>query len=181
MSNLSITAKWHDDINQVERNELITGGAGGNANIATKQLGDNSLYLKKQVENLQQEIRQEKKKIKELEDNFKELSNSEDGSTLNKGVNGFCKLPNGFILQWGTVSFKKFVPEQAYTLKFHHKFPSACVNLLATRQMSSQYSAEADGGILVRTFSKDKAELSLQAFSGSNSSLRGFTWFAIGY
>ena len=46
MSNLSLTAQWHDDINQVETTEKILGGASGNANLATKQLAENILWLK---------------------------------------------------------------------------------------------------------------------------------------
>ena len=40
MSNLTLTAKWHDTINQVETSEPITGGAEGNANLAPKQLAE---------------------------------------------------------------------------------------------------------------------------------------------
>ena len=50
MSNLTLTAQWHDTINQVETTEPITGGADGNANLATKQLAESLLWLKQQFE-----------------------------------------------------------------------------------------------------------------------------------
>lgn len=50
MSNLTITPTWHDSINQVETNEAITGGASGNANLATKQLAENIFWLKQQFD-----------------------------------------------------------------------------------------------------------------------------------
>lgn len=50
MSNLTLTAQWHDTINQVETSEPITGGADGNANLATKQLAESLLWLKQQFE-----------------------------------------------------------------------------------------------------------------------------------
>ena len=50
MSNLTLTAQWHDTINQVETNEVIMGGAEGNANLAPKQLAENLLWLKQQFE-----------------------------------------------------------------------------------------------------------------------------------
>jgi hypothetical protein len=50
MSNLAITPQWHDEINQVETSEPITGGADGNANLATKQLAESLLWLKQQFE-----------------------------------------------------------------------------------------------------------------------------------
>ena len=50
MSNLAITPQWHDEINQVETNEVIMGGAKGNANLATKQLAESLLWLKQQFE-----------------------------------------------------------------------------------------------------------------------------------
>lgn len=50
MSNLTLTAQWHDTINQVETSEPIIGGADGNANLATKQLAESLLWLKQQFE-----------------------------------------------------------------------------------------------------------------------------------
>ena len=50
MSNLTLTAQWHDTINQVETSEPITGGAEGNANLAPKQLAESLLWLKQQFE-----------------------------------------------------------------------------------------------------------------------------------
>ena len=55
MSNLTLTPKWHDTINQVETNEVIMGGADGNANLATKQLAESLLWLKQQFENKKSE------------------------------------------------------------------------------------------------------------------------------
>ena len=50
MSNLTlITGQWHDNINQVEKAEPILGGDGGNANLATRQLAENILWLKQQI------------------------------------------------------------------------------------------------------------------------------------
>jgi hypothetical protein len=48
---LTINPKWNSEINQVENGEPITGGALGNANIASRQLGENIFYLKQKVEN----------------------------------------------------------------------------------------------------------------------------------
>lgn len=49
MSNLTINPQWHDAINQVEKDEFITGGADGNANLATRQLAENLFWLKNYV------------------------------------------------------------------------------------------------------------------------------------
>ena len=51
MSSLTINPKWNSEINQVENGEPITGGALGNANLASRQLGENIFYLKQKVEN----------------------------------------------------------------------------------------------------------------------------------
>lgn len=48
MSNLNITPQWHDNINQVEVTEPIVGGDGGNANLATRQLAENTFYLEQE-------------------------------------------------------------------------------------------------------------------------------------
>lgn len=49
MSNLTINPQWHDAINQVDTDEFITGGADGNANLATRQLAENLFWLKNYV------------------------------------------------------------------------------------------------------------------------------------
>lgn len=49
MGNLTITPQWHDTINQVETDEFITGGADGNANLATRQLAEGLFWLKNYV------------------------------------------------------------------------------------------------------------------------------------
>ena len=51
MSNLTLpaTPQWNDNINQVETTESILGGASGNANLATKQLAENILWLKQNM------------------------------------------------------------------------------------------------------------------------------------
>lgn len=51
MSNLTVNPKWNDEINQVENGEPITGGALGNANLASRQLAENIFYLKQKTEN----------------------------------------------------------------------------------------------------------------------------------
>ena len=51
MSNLTlITGQWHDNINQVEKVEPILGGASGNANLATRQLAENILWLRQNMQ-----------------------------------------------------------------------------------------------------------------------------------
>lgn len=50
MSNLLLTAQWHDEINQVETTEKILGGPTGNANIAAKQMAENILWLKQNMQ-----------------------------------------------------------------------------------------------------------------------------------
>lgn len=51
MSNLTlVTDQWHDNINQVEKTEPILGGSSGNANLATKQLAENILWLRENMQ-----------------------------------------------------------------------------------------------------------------------------------
>lgn len=49
MSNLVTVAQWHDTINKVDVTEPILGGDGGNANLATRQLAENILWLKQRM------------------------------------------------------------------------------------------------------------------------------------
>lgn len=46
MSNLLVSPKWNSFINKVDAGEEITGGDFGNANIATRQLAENVMFLR---------------------------------------------------------------------------------------------------------------------------------------
>lgn len=50
MTDLTIVPKWNAAINRLERNELATGGADGNMNIAPRQLAENVFWLKDDID-----------------------------------------------------------------------------------------------------------------------------------
>ena len=95
--------------------------------------------------------------------------------------NGSLTLPSGHILKWGVVDYSSHPGEVQEIVNFPVAFPNACLNITATRKMGS-FTANGDGGALLISVSKTSAVFSLQVFSPSAAgSLRGFTWFAIGY
>lgn len=151
MSNLTINPQWHENINQVEKDEFITGGADGTANRAIRQIAENVFWLRHQFEQKAQ-----------------------------LGVNGSMTFPNGMLMQWGTVDLDRFV-EQSYTLNFHTEFPNACLNFVAMRKTNNVGSISSDGGVLLQTLSRTQAIVSLQSFSGHGQDARGFTWLAVGH
>ena len=63
MSNIVFTPKWNSAINQVEAYEPITGGANGNANLATKQLAENVFYLKNEITTISLEVNDTNKNL----------------------------------------------------------------------------------------------------------------------
>lgn len=50
MTDLTIVPTWNAAINRLERNELATGGADGNMNIAPRQLAENVFWLKADID-----------------------------------------------------------------------------------------------------------------------------------
>lgn len=50
MTDLMIVPTWNAAINRLERNELATGGADGNMNIAPRQLAENVFWLKDDID-----------------------------------------------------------------------------------------------------------------------------------
>lgn len=166
MSNLTLTAQWHDTINQVETSEPIIGGAEGNANLATKQLAESLLWLKSDT---QQKI-----------DNLPEPS-PDAGFTQNLSDTGYCQLPNGMIMQWGKNDTATY-SENTASVQFPMPFPTACLNVTATPKTTSADGDNSDGGLAIYSYDATSAAVHLMTFYGNNSgSLRGFTWFAIGY
>ncbi len=154
----NLKARWHNTINQIDKSEYIWGGADGNMNQAPRQLAENDLYLKQQIEN--------------INTNFKCL----------KEQNGYTKLPNGMMMQWGDVDLNDNALSFAYTLTFPQSFANACLSFQAIRKVATAETLNGDGGVLLHSLAKDKANLSIQIFEGGDKDdLRGFSWFAIGY
>ena len=104
------------------------------------------------------------------------------GQTFGQSLsgNGWCKLPNGLIMQWGTVDYDSNPGEIAVDVVFPSVFPTSCLNVTATRK--SLANNFGDGVVGIVSYSSGSVRFQLNTWDPSGaSSLRGFTWFAIGY
>ena len=101
-----------------------------------------------------------------------------------KADNGYLKLPNGLILQWGKVA-SGWPGEGPYTVTFPIAFPNKCLNTQITVLSDGRKgSVNLDITIPVGTLKPTgfDAMFNAMAFQGSSAAdLRGFYWFAIGY
>lgn len=96
--------------------------------------------------------------------------------------NGWCRLPNGLIFQWGTVYLSNWGgTENDRTYGFNTQFTEQCLNVSCTRMKATYNSTDSDGGVLLSSKTTSNFTVSLQNFGGGVDGLRGFTWFAIGY
>ena len=120
--------------------------------------------------------------------NFDGSGNVSLATTLNladfansKNENGYQRLPNGLIFQWGKLSADRYLGESAQSITFPISFPTVCLNVQANMYMT-RHSPAGDGGVFVVDFNRSTANFSIQNV-GTNSvgDLRGFYWFAIGY
>ena len=82
MSNIVFTPKWNSSINQVEVYEPITGGANGNANLATRQLAENIFYLRDEVSALSVEINDTNKKFDDGIANAKDYADTKKSEAI---------------------------------------------------------------------------------------------------
>ena len=96
-----------------------------------------------------------------------------------KTQNGYQKLPNGVILQWGTIDYNSNPGEIAVDVVFPSVFPTSCLNVTATRKTLA--NGASDGGVNIVSYSSGSARFQLNTWSSGISGVRGFTWFAIGY
>jgi len=103
-----------------------------------------------------------------------------DGFTGTKTTNGYQKLYGGLIMQWGTVDYNSNPGEIAVDVVFPSVFPTSCLNVTATRK--SLDNNFGDGVVGIVSYSSGSVRFQLNTWDPSGaSSLRGFTWFAIGY
>ena len=98
--------------------------------------------------------------------------------------NGYLKLPNGLILQWGKVA-SGWPGEGPYAVTFPIAFPDKCLNTQITVLSDGRKgSVNLDITIPVGTLKPTgfDAMFNAMAFQGSSAAdLRGFYWFAIGH
>ena len=98
-----------------------------------------------------------------------------------KTQNGYQKLPNGLIIQWGSYEVTSHPGEAEIGITFPIAFPNSCLNVSATRSMA-HHSVDGDGGVLIISTTPTGATFSLQVINSSSiHQLRGFSWLAIGY
>lgn len=99
-----------------------------------------------------------------------------------KSANGYQRLPGGLILQWGAVDEVDNQGENGKTINFPLAFQAACLNVTLTRKTASPSGDNSDGGIALYATTRTDFSIHYSTYTGSSSgSLRGFTWFAIGY
>jgi hypothetical protein len=97
-------------------------------------------------------------------------------SQISRNVNGFCRLPNGIILQWGGVGSGN----SDIAITFPTAFPNAAIYV----------GASTDVGASNNLFSTSVASIALtgcifrkRVFNAGNvgGASEGFRWFAVGY
>lgn len=105
-----------------------------------------------------------------------------DGFDCKKSANGYCKFPNGLIMQWGVLNLDSEPADGlTQTITLPISFPNSCFTAHATR-MQNTGTGEADGHINLIRMSKTEIDFSLQHYGTDwHSALRGFTWFALGH
>lgn len=101
-----------------------------------------------------------------------------------KADNGYLKLPNGLILQWGKVA-SGWPGEGPYTVTFPIAFPNKCLNTQITMWSDGRKgSVNLDITIPVGTIRSASFDALFNGigFPGSTAmDLKGLYWFAIGY
>ena len=94
-----------------------------------------------------------------------------------KTQNGYQKLPSGVIVQWGTVGYNSNQGGIAVDVVFPSVFPTSCLNVTATRKsLANNFD---DGSVAIVSYSSGSVRFQLNTWG--EASVRGFTWFAIGY
>ena len=91
------------------------------------------------------------------------------------GQNGYVKLQNGLIIQWGIST--NVWPEQSATIRFPIQFPNACFVVVPGTHCAA--GAGSDVWAQVNSFDKEKFTWFAQA-SGDVTNVR-VAWIAIGH
>jgi hypothetical protein len=102
---------------------------------------------------------------------------------VSKTSNGYCKLPNGLIIQWGT-SATTTANYAVGTITFPIAFPTACLNVQIGRKMPYYAGGGAayESGILLNGNPTTTSFQFYVNWAGSQAGSQFWpTWFATGY
>lgn len=91
------------------------------------------------------------------------------------GNNGYARLPGGLIIQWGRTTSMNPLTTQVQT--FSIPFPSACINVQATKITSGDYFGDRKDTHAVLTFTTTTFTMFNQHEMGTAT----YNWLAIGY
>lgn len=115
----------------------------------------------------------------ELRYDGKRLLNTDDLSNMtpsgDKAANGWCRLPNGLILQWGFKPAPTGHYDVNQSVVFPVTFPTACLNVSLTPSMNT-YDTDHDTEFGVHSLSQSGFK-----FWTWLSPYLGHYWIAIGY
>ena len=97
------------------------------------------------------------------------------GASLSQ--NGWCLLPNGLIMQWGTTGSLRY--DTSINILFPTPFPSTCLNITASPRAINPQTYEGSTSAYTSNVTRTGATLT----NDSSTSREAFaiTWFAIGY
>ena len=103
-----------------------------------------------------------------------------DEFVFNKNTNGYTKLPNGLILQWGL--FASGIPAIStyYDVFFPISYPNACFNVSLTASGRDSNGNARSISTRVNSLKNNSVQLRLRA-NESDLSDSSIYWIAIGY
>lgn len=93
-------------------------------------------------------------------------------------ANGYYKLPNGYIRQWGTYSGVKS-GDTTQTVNFPIPFPNGCYGAVATAIQGGSPNPSADMSVSISA--KSNTQLTVYVSGNSAYSIDGFDWEAWGH
>jgi hypothetical protein len=110
---------------------------------------------------------------------FDKLGNLHSIGNAAKANNGYCRLTNGLILQWGRVTTAVNPGDVDQVITFPLAFPTACYWGGGVGRNPSSLNTQ---GCVVETVAYTASQLSLfiQYHGAGANSLAGFQWLAIG-
>lgn len=107
------------------------------------------------------------------------INPSNVGQTFDSSLseNGWCRLPNGLILQWGVTA--PLNTDTSVNISFPIQFPSSCLNMTASPRAVNPQSYIGSTSAYTSNVTRNGATLTND--SSDQREAFAITWFAIGY
>lgn len=163
-----------------EGEDILASETNSNNQYLLSKLSDNAAqvqnYVEGQVASIKSNVASVQTTLQGNIDKVNATANSKISATISKATNGYCKLSNGLIMQWGVTG--QMNAYSTKTVSFNPAFNAVPCVTVSCRQTTGEIGEVV---ACLGAVSKSSFSVAVNRVSGLNTDGGPVNWIAIGY